>query len=374
MNEISLARLQETLQQKGCQAALLTNPATITWLTGYAPPIQTGPSPFEGGPAIGFLWEGQFTLLLSDMEAPAAQAMGISTREYVSYTIDEPVFGFDHQAQAFQELVAPLKNFEGKVAVEVNFLSGNLVPLLMDTVPVAQWVLVDNDLPFLRAVKSPVEIEKIRASLAIADAAQTIVKRLLQVGLSEIELWGQLKAGLEHQVGGRLPVLADFVGGARTAEIGGLPGNYRLQAGDPFIADIVPRLEGYWGDNAATHFVGDPSDAQKKVYQVVLEALEKGLEAVKPGVRACDLDAMLRRHIEGQGYSVYPHHSGHGLGVTYHEEPRIVPYNELTLQAGMVLALEPGIYLPDQGLGVRLEDVVLVTQDGCEVLTHHLGH
>ncbi|RCK73436.1 MAG: Methionine aminopeptidase [Anaerolineae bacterium] len=374
MNEISLARLQETLQHKGCPAALLTNPATITWLTGYAPPIQTGPSPFEGGAAIGLLWEGQFTLLLSDMEAPAAQAIGIPTREYISYTIDEPVLGFDHQAQAFREFIAPLQNFKGKMAVELNFLSASLYPILMDTIPVEQWVLVDNDLPSLRAIKSAIEIEKIRASLALADAAQTIVKRLLQVGLSEIELWGQLKAGLEHQAGGRLPVLADFVGGARTAEIGGLPGSYRLQAGDPFIADIVPRLDGYWGDNAATHFVGEPAESQKKVYQVVMEALEKGLEAVKPGVRASDLDAMLRQHIERQGYPIYPHHSGHGLGVTYHEEPRIVPYNELTLQAGMVLALEPGIYLPEQGLGVRLEDVVLVTQDGCEILTHHLGH
>lgn len=374
MNEISFAQLQDTLRKKGCPAAILTNPATITWLTGYAPPIQTGPSPFEGGAAIGFLWEDQLTLLLSDMESPAAQALGIQARDYVSYTIEEPIFGFDHQAQAFRELIAPLKDFKGKLAIELNFLSAGLYPLLLDTVPVDQWVIVDNDLPHLRAVKSPVEIEKIRASLAIADFAQTIVKRLLQAGLSEIELWGQLKAGLEHQVGGRLPLLADFVGGARTAEIGGLPSNYRVQAGDPFIADIVPRLDGYWGDNAATHFVGEPKPTHRKVYEVVFAALEKGLEAVKPGVKACDLDALLRQFIEGQGYPIYPHHSGHGLGVTYHEEPRIVPYNELTLQPGMVVALEPGIYLPDEGLGVRLEDVVLVTQDGCEVLTHHLGH
>ncbi|MCX8062016.1 MAG: Xaa-Pro peptidase family protein [Anaerolineales bacterium] len=374
MNEFSLAKLQETLREKGCSAAILTNPATITWLTGYAPPIQTGPSPFEGGTAIGFWVDGQFTLLLSDMESPAAQALGISTRDYVSYTIEEPVYGFEHQAQVFRELIEPLKNPKDKVAVELNYLSASLYPFLLDAIPHHQWVILDNDLPLLRAVKSPAEVEKIRASLAIADSAQTITKRLLQVGLSEIELWGQVKAGLEHQLGGRLPLLADFVGGARTAEIGGLPGVYRLQAGDAFIADIVPRLDGYWGDNAATHFVGEPSALYQKVYNVVLEALEKGLEAVKPGVKARDLDAMLRQFIEGQGYPVYPHHSGHGIGVTYHEEPRIVPYNELTLQPGMVLALEPGIYLPDEGLGVRLEDVVLVTQDGCEVLTHHLGH
>lgn len=374
MNEISLTRLQETFREKGCPAAILTNPATLTWLTGYAPPIQTGPSPFEGGAAIGVWWEGQLTLLLSDMEAPAAQALGVQTREYVSYTIEEPVLGFDHQAQAFGELIAPLKNFKDKVAVELNFLSARLYPILAQTLPLDQWVIVDNDLPLLRAVKSPPEIKKIRAALAVADSAQTIVKRLLQVGLSEIELWGQLKAGLEHQVGGRLPVLADLVGGSRTAEIGGLPGEYRFQAGDPLIADIVPRLDGYWGDNAATHFVGEPSPEHRKVYEVVRETLEKGLEAVRPGLKARDLDALLRQHIEGKGYPVYPHHSGHGLGVTYHEEPRIVPYNDLPLQAGMVLALEPGVYLPDQGLGVRLEDVVLVTQDGCEVLTHHLGH
>ncbi|MFN3308314.1 MAG: M24 family metallopeptidase [Anaerolineales bacterium] len=373
MNEISLTRLQETLREKGCPAAILTNPATLTWLTGYAPPIQTGPSPFEGGAAIGVWWEGQLTLLLSDMEAPAAQALGVQTREYVSYTIEEPVLGFDHQAQAFGELIAPLKNFKDKVAVELNFLSARLYPILAQTLPVDQWIIVDNDVPPLRAVKSPPEIEKIRAALAVADSAQMIVKRLLQVGLSEIELWGQLKAGLEHQVGGRLPVLADLVGGSRTAEIGGLPGEYRVQAGDPLIADIVPRLDGYWGDNAATYFVGEPSPEHRKVYEVVRETLEKGLEAVRPGLKACDLDALLRQHIEGKGYPVYPHHSGHGLGVTYHEEPRIVPYNDLPLQAGMVLALEPGVYLPDQGLGVRLEDVVLVTQDGCEVLTHHLG-
>jgi len=139
------------------------------------------------------------------------------------------------------------------------------------------------------------------------------------------------------------------------------------------LADIVPRLNGYWGDNAGTHFVGEPSQELKKIYQIVLETLQKGIDAIKPGVRASDLDKMLRESIQGHGYSSYPHHSGHGIGTTNHEEPRIVPYNTLKLQTGMVIAIEPGIYEPNVG-GVRLEDVVLVTDDGCEVLTKHLGN
>jgi Xaa-Pro aminopeptidase len=132
-------------------------------------------------------------------------------------------------------------------------------------------------------------------------------------------------------------------------------------------------LNGYWGDNAGTHFVGEPSPELQKMYQIVMDTLRKGISAIKPGVRACDLDKMLRNSIQSQGYAPYPHHSGHGLGTTYHEEPRIVPYNTIELQPGMVIAIEPGIYVPSVG-GVRLEDVMLVTQDGCEVLTRHLGN
>lgn len=146
-----------------------------------------------------------------------------------------------------------------------------------------------------------------------------------------------------------------------------------MQAGDAVIADIVPRLDGYWGDNAGTHFVGEPPLELRKMHRVVLEALRKGIQAVKPGVKACDLDKMLRDLIRDQGYPVYPHHSGHGIGTSYHEEPRLVPYNAMKLEPGMVVAIEPGIYIPAIG-GVRLEDVVLVTETGCEVLTRHLDN
>jgi Xaa-Pro dipeptidase len=373
MNSEALARLGEFLKEKNLTAALFSNPATITWLTGYAPPIQTGPSPFEGGPALGWWHDGKLTLNLSDMESGAARGQGVEARDYVAYSIDGPIAGFSNQALALKDLLSASGDLKGTIGIELNFLPATMLEVIKESFPFAKTTPLDGGFDQMRAIKSSEEIERIHASLKLCDLAQAETKRLIQTGISEIEIWGKLKACLEVTAGCRLPLLADFVAGDRTSEIGGLPGNYVLSAGDAVIADIVPRLNGYWGDNAGTHFVGEPSPELKKMYQVVLDTLRNGIDAIKPGVRACDLDEMLRGTIQGKGYSPYPHHSGHGLGTTYHEEPRIVPYNTMQLAPGMVIAIEPGIYVPGVG-GVRLEDVMLVTQDGCEVLTKHLGN
>jgi Xaa-Pro dipeptidase len=372
MNSQALAGLWDFLKEKKLSTALFSNPATLTWLTGYAPPIQTGSNPFEGGPALGWWQDGKLTLMLSDMESGAAQAQGIDVQDYVAYSINEPIAGFSNQALVLKGLLSASGGIKGTLGVELNFLPALMLEVIKETVPLVQVTPLDGGFEFMRAVKTPDELEHIRAALKICDLAQAETKRLIQAGRSEIEIWGKLKAYLELTAGCRLPLLADFLAGVRTAEIGGLPGNYILSSGDAVIADIVPRLNGYWGDNAGTHFVGGPPPELHKIYQIVLATLRKAIDAIKPGVRACDLDAMLRSTIQGEGYSPYPHHSGHGLGTTYHEEPRIVPYNTLKLQTGMVIAIEPGIYVPGVG-GVRLEDVMLVTQDGCEVLTKHLG-
>ena len=371
MNQHALERLADLTKAQDLAAVLLSNPFNVTWLTGYAPPIQTGPSPFEGGPALLWLRGERSVLLTSDIESGPAHLSGIEVQDYVAYTIDAPIAGSHNQAEALRLLLGPEKALTGKVGVEWAYLPAPFVEILMDALPGASMVTLDGWIDPLRAVKSSDEIELLRASLHLCDSAQREVRRLLHAGISEIELWGGLKAHLEGLASSRLPVLADLVAGGRTAEIGGLPGDYHLQDGDPVIADIVPRLAGYWGDNAGTHFVGQPSDALARIYRQVRMALQRGVEAVRPGLRACDLDEMLRSAIREQGYPVYPHHSGHGIGTSYHEEPRIVPYNTVTLEPGMVVALEPGIYLPETG-GVRLEDVVLVTQDGCELLTAHL--
>lgn len=372
MHPQNLERFADLLRSHGLAAALLADPATITWLTGYAPPIETGPSPFEGSAVLAWWHAGELHLIVSDMEAAAAQeAAPSAVHSYLSYTIEAPLAGAANQAQALHDVLNVAAPKGDKVGVEWQCLTAPLVDVLRHALAAADFVPLDGAFAGLRAIKTAEEIAKVRAALRLCDAAQRFMQQALQPGKTELDLWAATRAHVEGLAGGRLPILADLVAGTRTADIGGPPSAYRLQPGDPLILDFVPRLQGYWGDNAATFFAGSPSAELDKAYRVVRRSLQRGVEAARPGVPARDLDALLRQAVLAEGYEPYPHHSGHGIGAAYHEEPRIVPYNSLKLEPGMVVALEPGVYLPGVG-GVRLEDVVLITVDGNEVLTTHL--
>ncbi len=372
MHSENLARLAAYLKAQGMQAALICNPHTITWLTGYAPAIQTGPSPFEGGPALGWFIDGELTLLVSDWEAGAASATGAGVHPYVGYTVDEPLACTERMAAALGEMLKPFVSLAGAVGVEMNQLPATLYAALPDMLPKATLQNLGRQLDPLRAVKTPEEIAKIRAALRLTDLAQEEIRQQIKPGISELELWLAVKSRVETEAGGRVPVLADLVAGVRTGEIGGLPSSYTVQPGDPVMLDFVPRLDGYWGDNCAIWFAGAPTAQLEAIYKVVQGSLQAGANAIRPGVMASKLDELVRGYIRDAGYEPYPHHSGHGLGASYHEEPRIVPNHPMRLEPGMVLVLEPGIYLPGVG-GVRLEDAYLVTPDGCEVLTSHLS-
>lgn len=371
MHTENVTKLADFLHSQGLQAALLANPFNLTWLTGYAPPVQTGPSPFEGGPAVGWFLNSELTLLLSDGEAGPAGVSGANVLSYAGYTVDEPLACPHRMADAFSEMLKPFARLQGKVGVEMAQLPAALFVKLQAALPQSTLVDLDQQIDPLRAVKTGQEIEKIRAALRLADQAQFEIRQHLQPGITELELWTLVKSKVELQAGCRVPVLADLVAGIRTGDIGGLPSGYAIQQGDPVMLDFVPRIDGYWGDNCNGYFVGQAPKELDKIYRIVRGALRAGAEAIRPGVRANELDVLVRNYIRQAGYQPYPHHTGHGLGATFHDEPRIVPYNTQQLTPGMVLVLEPGIYLPGVG-GVRLEDAYLVTEGGCELLTTHL--
>ena len=218
-------------------------------------------------------------------------------------------------------------------------------------------------------VKGLDEIENIRKAVALCDAGQEAVLRSARPGMTELEVFNLIRSEMELHAGGRIPIMLDLVSGSRTGEGGGVPSVKPIREGDLVLSDLTPCLNGYWGDTCNTVAIGKPSAKQKEHFKMVSEALQNAIALVKPGIRAGELDKILRKSLSG--VNEYRHHSGHGVGTNNHEEPRIVPYNETALEPNMVIALEPAIYTG--GYGIRLEHLLHVTEEGCEVLSH-FGH
>jgi Xaa-Pro dipeptidase len=360
MDSVIRQKLTAWLDQANLNCALLTTPASVDWASGHITGIETGPNPFAGGPTALLVEKCTATLVYPDCEAPDLDQLGLRGLAYASYTADDSFAPDKSYREKLRELMA------GKS--EVGIEQGNL-PADISGLP-TKARSIDGHLAPLRAVKTPAELTAIRAALKLCDRAQAVLPELVQPGRTELAVWGDLRAVLEATAGQRLPFVADFVSGPRTAEIGGPPTNRVIQAGEWVLADIVPRLGNYWGDICGVIPAGEPSARFMELKQLSEAALDFAISLIKPGAIAGDIDRQTREFIAQRGYTPYPHHTGHGIGVCYHEAPRIVAGDQTLLVENMVIALEPGIYFPGE-CGVRMEDVVRVTANGAEVLTQH---
>jgi Xaa-Pro aminopeptidase len=220
-------------------------------------------------------------------------------------------------------------------------------------------------------VKTPAEIAKLRRAFALTDTGHAVAQQMTRVGNREIDVWMEVQSAINRKAGQRLPLGNDCVVGYRQQNIGGTPLDYDIRPDTSLIVDLSVVFEGYWSDSCATYYPDEPTAKQAAMHRTAREALDYGMSLLRPGAVAREIDQKLRDFIAKAGYPVYPHHSGHGVGVAPHEEPRIVPYNETVLEKGMVIMLEPGIYFSGE-TSVRLEDAFLITNDGAEVLTSHL--
>jgi Xaa-Pro aminopeptidase len=331
--------------------------ATVSWLTGLVPDIEWGPSPFSA-PAIAILEpDGRVRAIVSEDEA-AGLGDGVDVLTFTGFAIEAA----DRRAESLALALAALG--AGPLAVELASLPGSLAYALaargLDD--------VTAELQNARAVKDPDELDAIRASIRVTDAGQAAARAAFRAGRSELDIWADTRAAMETAAGGRIPVLADFVTGERTADAGGPPNERRVEENDLLLVDLVPRVGAYWGDSCSTIALGEPDEAVRRDHATAIEALEAAKAAIRPGVRAGDVDRIARSLIEAAGGS-YPHHTGHGLGLTVHEAPRLVPGDERELEAGMVVALEPGLY--GDGRGVRVEQILLITDEGYELLSGH---
>jgi Xaa-Pro aminopeptidase len=238
-----------------------------------------------------------------------------------------------------------------------------LLPLGASLQPLAG--IVDT----LRMTKSPQEIDQIRKSVRVNSEAYARTLRRVRLGMRERDV----AAELDYQMrlhGAEKPAFDTIVAaGARTALPHAQPSGRRLEENDLLLVDMGACLDGYMSDMTRMAFLGIPNKRVRTLYDAVLEAQMNAIEAVRPGVTSAQVDGAARGVLKKHGLDrQFVHSTGHGLGLEIHEGPRIGKKDKTVLQTGMVITIEPGAYIERFG-GVRIEDTVLVTANGCEVLT-----
>jgi Xaa-Pro aminopeptidase len=242
---------------------------------------------------------------------------------------------------------------------------------LQDVAPDAEFGLASEVFDDLRIRKDDAEIDALRRAGELADEVSEEVRALgaEAVGMTERELAAEIDDRLSAG-GGEGTSFDTLVGsGPNGAKPHHRHGDREIRPGDPVVLDFGARVDGYPGDQTRTVvFDGEPSAAFLAAYETVREAQEAAVEAIEPGVPAEEIDAIARGIIEDAGFGEqFIHRTGHGVGLEVHEHPNIVAGNDTPLEPGMVFSVEPGVYVPGE-FGVRIEDLVVVTEDGCERL------
>jgi Xaa-Pro aminopeptidase len=233
------------------------------------------------------------------------------------------------------------------------------------------FVELQPSLELLRMVKDAHELATIRAAAAITDAVMAEVPKIAHTGMQEKQLAWELERRMRERgaTGLAFPVIVAF--GPNSAMAHHQPGERELQEGDPIIIDMGAKLDGYASDLTRSFFMGvEPSAQYRQVYELVQQGQTAALEGLAPGVTGKEADSLARDAITEGGYGeAFGHSLGHGLGLDVHEGPSLSQsYGVAPLEAGSVVTVEPGIYLPDWG-GVRIEDLVIIDRDGVDIVS-----
>ncbi|MGQ5574411.1 peptidase M24 [Streptomyces sp. ZS0098] len=330
-------------------AGLLVAPGPdLVWLTGYAPPAVT-----ERLTLLVLAAGREPVLVVPTLEAPDAEkatgAPALALRDWTD--------GKDPYA-----LTAALLDDRGRFGVSDNAWALHLLGL-QQALPGTSYVSLTDALPMLRAVKDAAELERLAAAGAAADAAFEEIRNVRFSGRPESEVAADL-AALLRRFGHSQVDFTIVASGPNGANPHHEAGDRRIERGDMVVLDFGGLKDGYGSDTSRTVHVGEPTEEERRVHDLVREAQEAGFRAVRPGAACQDVDRAARAVIAEAGYGEYfVHRTGHGIGVTTHEPPYMIEGEERPLVPGMCFSVEPGVYLPGR-FGVRIEDIVTVTDDG----------
>lgn len=258
----------------------------------------------------------------------------------------------------------------GTVGYDKNWNSGHTISVMKEsknTTPEIGSVVID----LARAVKDEAEKKALREAGAIDDEAVAYGIANISADLTEIELSNKIEKFFVDHGCDPTPYVQLVSYGETAADPHHWPDETKLKEGDAVLFDLFSRLNNYWCDMTRTVFYKSVTDHQREVYEVVRKAQQAAIDYVRPGIKMKEVDAAARKVIEDAGYGEYfITRTGHGIGMSEHELPFAAPDSEIIAEPGMCFSIEPGIYIPGD-MGVRIEDCVLVTEDGCEVLTKY---
>jgi Xaa-Pro dipeptidase len=350
-----LLLVQDAMEEAELDALLLAAPPNLAYVCGFRA------NPHERLIALVVPHSGRMRLVCPSLEEEAARG---ATGEAVDLLVWR-----DEDGPA-ESLARALAGVGDRLGIEKQYLSVANAELAAAAAPTATFTGCDEVLGRLRVVKSEDEIASIRKAASIVDRVVEHIGAIARPGVSEGELAAECAQQLRAEGGHGLAFEPLILTGKRAALPHGHSGPARLEAGDLLIVDIGVTVDGYAADITRTFVVGgSPDERQREIFDLVYAAERAGIEAVRAGAPARVVDDAARTVIAEAGYGPnFIHRTGHGLGLETHEPPYVTAKNDELLEPGMVLTVEPGVYIEGWG-GVRIEDDVVVREDAPEVLT-----
>ncbi|MFI3683411.1 Xaa-Pro peptidase family protein [Vagococcus fluvialis] len=339
--------LREQMKSEGISSFLITSPYNLRYLTGF-----TGTT----GLALIGLEEAFFITDFRYTEQAAKQCVGFEIVKNVGPILEvvaDLVESKNIENLGFEESFVPFKQY-----VELEGL------LEVDLIPVSGMV------EELREIKDEEEIAIVEKACEIADKAFSHILTYIKPGMTEIQVANELDFYMRSLGASSVSFETIVASGLRSAMPHGVASEKVIEQGDMITIDFGCYYNGYVSDMTRTISLGEPSDKLREIYNVVKEAQQKVLDVAKPGMTGVELDAVARDYIASKGYGeAFGHSTGHGIGLEIHEGPNVSKLAEKAFVPGNIITNEPGIYLPGIG-GVRIEDDMLVTENGIKRLTH----
>jgi len=351
-------KLHASLRTSDLDAVILNPGSTLTYLTGLH---------FH-------LMERPVVLLFAKDQIPAIVLPELELQKVASLPYDLQVFAYPENPsewdQAFRKASQALGLDGKRIGVEPRQLRLLEFSYVKSSAPEADYPDASDVLSSLRLRKDKAEVDAMRRAVKIAQEALEATIPLIKVGMTEKELSSELVIQLfKHGSEPEMPFSPIVSGGLNSANPHASPTERKLQVGDLLVVDWGAAYDGYISDLTRTFAVGEVDDEYKKIHEIVQDANAAGRAAAKPGIPCGDVDKAARDVIEKSGYGKYfTHRTGHGIGMEGHEEPYMRGDNRQLLEPGMAFTVEPGIYLPGRN-GVRIEDNVVITETGADVLS-----